>query len=258
MPLTINGTDPRTLGLVVAEVSGWLDDPVRRYAAASVEGRDGQLVLDGTPDVASVRMVIRGVVVGSSAADARAQLDSLKWLFAAPSLVVRFTDQAGRLKTALCERFAVAAGAAQMIARHLAVEIELVAHDPYTYDEADTTVGYTGGDTGLPQGTGPVRPVITITGASTNAVITLKKYDGTTYGTLGLTISTVAGDSLVIDCAKRTVRLNGVNRLAALSSGDFFVIEPSTLANRLTGANPSYAVAGVTGTTSVTYKKAWR
>lgn len=258
MALTINGTDPRSLSLSISEVTGWLEDAVRRYAAASVEGRDGQLVLDGTPDVSSVRMVIRGVVVGSSAADARAKLDSLKWLFAGPSLAVRFTDQAGRLKTALCERFAVATGAAQMISRHLSVEIELVAHDPYTYDEADTTVGYTGGDTSLPQGTGPVRPVITITGASTNPIITLKKSDGTTYATLALTITTIAGDSLVIDCAKRIIRLNGVNRLDALSGGDFLLIDEAVIGNYLLSAYPTYAVSGVTGSTSVTYRKAWR
>ena len=260
MTWTINGTDPRTLGLIISDVSGWIDAPELQYAAITVPGRPGQLIINPTPDVAPIRYIARGIVEGTDVATCRANVDKLKALFASVSgIAVGFLDQPGRAVTAYCTHFAHPVVAAQMISRKIAVEIGLVAFDPYEYDTAAQNIALTAAAANLALGTGPVRPVITITGASVNPVFTLKNSAGTVIGSLALTITTVAGDSLVIDCAKCTIRLNGVNRLNALTGGDFFTLD--VVAQGVFGSSswPTLTVAGLgTGTAAAVYKKAWR
>ena len=260
MSWTINGTDPRTLGLIIAEISGWLDDPARQFAAVSVPGRPGQLIVNPTPDVAVQRCVARGIIEGTDVAACRANFDKVKALFGASAgVAVAFLDAPGRAVTAFCTRLSAAPGAAQMISRKIAVEIELVAFDPYAYDTSTTNVAISAVAAALALGTAPLRPVLTITGAATNPVFTLKNSAAVTVGSLGLTLTTVGGDSLVIDCLKRTIRLNGTNRLDALSAGDFFSLDVTALGIFSSSSWPTLAVAGLgAGTAAAAYKKAWR
>lgn len=260
MSWTINGTDPRTLGLIISDITGWLDAPALSYQAITVPGRPGQLIINPTADVAPVRNVARGIVEGTDLTTSRANFDKLKALFASVSgVAVGFLDGPGRAVTAYCTRFAALPGAAQMISRKIAVEIELVAFDPYEYDTSATTVALTAVAAALGLGTAPVRPVITITGAATNPVFTLKNSAGTAIGSLALALTTVAGDSLVIDCAKRTVRLNGVNRLDAVTGGDFFTLDAIAQGVYSSSSWPTLTVAGLgAGTAAAVYKKAWR
>jgi len=80
----------------------------------------------------------------------------------------------------------------------------LVAPDPLIY--SSTAGSLTGSGTATNGGTYPTPAVITVTGAATNPNIS--------NGSLQIktTLAMAGGDTLVIDVAKRTVKLNGVNR----------------------------------------------
>lgn len=107
----------------------------------------------------------------------------------------------------------------------------------------------------LPLGTGPIRPVVTITDASTNPVITLYNSAGVPVASMALTITTVAGDTLVIDMGAKTIKKNGVSAIGSLTTGDFFSIDPIDQAN-FGGAGP--AINTSSGALSVSYYRSWR
>jgi predicted phage tail component-like protein len=113
---------------------------------------------------------------------------------------------------------------------------------------------YTDTPTQMPLGTGITRPVVRIDGAAVNPVIALVGADGTTIATMNLTVTTVAGDVLLIDMDSRTITLNGVNRIDILTSGDFFSIDPADA--NFSGNGPSIGTSS--GALSVIYRRAWR
>lgn len=107
----------------------------------------------------------------------------------------------------------------------------------------------------LPLGTGPIRPLVTITGASTNPVISLYNKAGVVVASLSLTISTVGGDVLAIDMDAKTIKKNGVSAISSILAGDFFSIDPADQANF--GA-PGPRIDSSSGATSVAYYRTWR
>jgi hypothetical protein len=107
----------------------------------------------------------------------------------------------------------------------------------------------------LPLGTAPIFPTVTIVGASNNPVITLYNSAGVAVASIGLTIATIAGDTLVIDMGQKTIKKNGVSQMAALTTGDFFAIDPADQAN-FGGAGPS--INSSSGAITVSYRRSWR
>jgi hypothetical protein len=104
-------------------------------------------------------------------------------------------------------------------------------------------------------GSGVLRPIIRITGASVNPVITLYNKWSVAVATILLTITTVGGDVLVIDMDAKTIKLNGVSQIATLTAGDFFSIDPADQAN-FGGNGPT--IGSTSGVLSVDYRRAWR
>ena len=256
MTWTINGTDPRTLGLVTAEVRDAMGDPSRAFPASSVLGRAGATRLTTRPDVGVRRLVAPGTIRGTSAADARAKYDSLANLFATETVTVIMADALDRELVCLCETFRVLPQAAQIIARDLPVEIVLVAFDPYWRQTTDTSVALSAVAAACPLGTAPVRPVLTLSGAATNPLYTLNHHNGTTIATLGLTLTTVAGDSLVVDCDRMQITLNGADRLDVLTSGDFLELDVRT--QGAYGASQWPTLTLSSGAATAAYRRRWR
>lgn len=251
--LLINGIDAATLGLTLAEAPGWLDIPARDIPTAQVIGRPGAKALADAQE-GTRRVSLSGTMLDKTAALMRAKVDSVKLALLANPLVLTFGDNTGRKVTASLTAFAVRSepqGA--FVQEGLKVEATLTALDPLSYDIAQTNIAL--GVNRLPLGTGPIRPVVTIAGASVNPTITLFNAAGGGMASLTITLTTIAGDSLVIDMDQKTIKLNGINQIAALTAGDFFSIDPLDQAN-FGGLGPYITTSSGAGT--VVYNKTWR
>jgi phage-related protein len=255
----INGVDAKvTYGFAYERADGWLDAPARKTPSAAVLKRGGERALDNPRDQAR-SITIKGTVIGTSAQDARDKTDALKLALSKNTgAQITFDDLLTRFIIARCESFKVPPFGPSMIQRKLAVEIILVAYDPFTYSTGNTGPITLDGTTTVHQsiGTAPSRPIITLTGAQTNPVLVMWDTTGTVVlGTISLTVTMIAGDTLVIDCDAKTIKLNGNNRLDTLTSGDFFLFDP------LVDTSPSlqYSSGGAgAGTGTYTWRKAWR
>lgn len=261
---TINGVDTKVVcGLVLDTISGWRDAPSRRRAVANVPGVPGEIVLDAVPPEAARTLVATGTIVGTDVNDARAKLDLLIATLAAPTLAVIFFDATARQVNAELVSCIVAAPAAQMIARKIPVTITLVAHDPFAYDTGQSAVGLIVAGTAIPLGTGPVGPVIQIGSGSgssgANPVLTFKDSTAAVIGSLTLTVAFAAADIIFVDCAKKTIVLNGVSRLDLLTAGDFVTLDVARHGNFAASQWPTIASSiAATAITTARYNKAWR
>lgn len=134
----------------------------------------------------------------------------------------------------------------------LSVEVGLIA---LKIVQGERTLAEMRSLTRVPMGTGPVRPLVTILGASTNPVITLHNRFGVPVTSVSLTITTVGGDVLAIDMDSKTIKKNGVSVISAISAGDFFSIDPADQAN-YGGAGPF--ISSSSGAITVASYRTWR
>jgi phage-related protein len=253
--MLINDVDPKTTwGFVLESAPAWLDSPPYDTPAAQVLKRGGLRVLDN-PRAGARQLTIRGTIRGTTAADARTKADAFK-LALSKRIGAKFVfdDILTRYVMARLQSFRIPPYGPSMLQKDLSVEASFLAHDPYSYETSTVGPVTLDGTSGAHQtlGTGPSRPVITLTGAQTNP--TLNLWDTTSLislGTMQFTLTMIAGDVLVIDCDAKTVKLNGVNRLDALTGGDFLVFDP------LTDASPSIQLLGG-GAGTYTYRKSWQ
>lgn len=194
--------------------------------------------------------------MGTSAQDARDKADALKRdLSRLTGAQVTFDDLLTRYVIARCEAFSVLPFGPSMIQSKLTVQATLTAHDPFSYDISLSTVA--GNTQPLPLGTGPSRPIITLTGAVVNPLISFKDNTGAIVGSMQLTVTAIAGDVIIIDCDAKTIKLNGVLRLDTLTAGDFFTFDPAD--PKYQTPYPSITIAPAPGTSiSSSYRKAWR
>jgi phage-related protein len=213
--LLINGVDAETLGFTLAESPGWLDAPPREFPTAPVSGRPGATAL-ANPTEGVRQVTLTGTVRASTVASGRSKVDALKLALLANPLAV------------------------------------LTALDPLSYDIAQSTIAI---GTRLPLGTGPIRPIVTISGASVNPIISLFNTAGVVVASITITITTILGDTLVVDMDAKTVKKNGVSSIASVTAGDFFSIEPADQVN-FGGAGPW--VGTTSGAGDVRYYKSWR
>lgn len=250
--LLINGVSAESLGLTVAEAPGWMDMPARDVATAQILGRPGLKALTD-PSEGARRISLTGTVIAATAALLRPKVDALKMALLASPLTLVFGDNATRQVTAVLTAFttkSVPQGA--FVQEGLNVEAVLSALDPFAYDLAQTVVAF--GDR-MPLGTGIVRPVITITGASTNHATTLFNRSNVAIASLSLSLVTLVGDTLIIDMDKKTVKKNGVSVIGSIVAGDFFEIDPTDQAN-FGGVGPFLATSSGDG--PISYYRSWR
>lgn len=256
----INGVDMATLGFRLARATGWKDAPGRTRATAVRPTRAGALA--ASSDAESPRTItLDGTIIGADADAARTAIDQVRAtiLRTQPAELI-LPDNPTRYLSAWLDGHTVDAGQGpSMIQRMLSTRISLTALDPYAYDLVAQTITLGAGVNRAPLGTAPSFPVITISGAATNPILTLKRWDGATLATLGLTLTTIGGDTLVVDMGAKTILKNGASVLASLSSGDFFALHPSTAQQNfgaLAAEQPYVTTSSGAGTT--VYRRAWR
>jgi phage-related protein len=253
--LLINGVDSESLGFTLAEPPGWLDMPVRDITTAPILDRAGVKAL-ASPSEGARRLTLTGTVRAITAALLRPKIDALKLALLASPLTLVFGDNSTRKVTASLTSFttrSVQDGA--FVQEGLLVEVVLSALDPYSYDTVLSNNGFTSANR-MPLGTGPVRPLITLTDVVTNPVIELYNKAGVLQGSLSLAITDIVGDTLEIDSDAKTIKKNGVSVLSAIAAGDFFIIDPADQTNY--GAPGPYVSGTGFGGGSVSWYNAWR
>jgi hypothetical protein len=253
MTFIVNGVDPSTLGLITESLPGWRTAPSLRRITASVPAAAAtSCSTRSRSSLAPPHDQRRGA--GRTSPCRTRATTSTRWSRCSRnrSLLVTFNDNSTRAVTCELETFAVTPPPAQHTQSFIPVAITLVAYDPYAYDITSTTVNLAGA-TALPQGSGPLRPVVTITGASVNPLLTLRNSAGATVATLGITRTQVGGDSLVFDMKARTIKINGVSALGNVISGDFFEVDVAKHGNYRTSSWPT--LQSSSGTTAVTLQE---
>lgn len=240
-------------GLVVGAVTGWLDSPVVSVPTAVIPGRAGATV-SGTAREQTRAIGMTGYVRGTSPSDVRAKYELLKVATRTGTVKLAMPDGRARHIYAVRDSIMAPSVAGQFVQKDLPVDMKFTAFDPFFYDDAISSVV---APAVLPMGTAPVRPVLTMTGTTvTTPIFTLRDYAGAivaqmTFASLAL----VPADTLIVDCALKTVRKNGVNVLSFLSAGDFFKIDPAVHASFSASSWP-YITVNATGLTT-SFRRAW-
>lgn len=240
-------------GLVIGTVTGWLDSPAVSVPTAIIPGRAGATV-SGTAREQTRAIGMSGYVRGTNPADVRAKYELLKVATRTGTVKLAMPDGRARHIYAVRDSIIAPSVVGQFVQKDLPVDMKFTAFDPYFYDDSLSSVV---APAALPMGTAPVRPVLTMTGTSvTTPIFTLRDYAGVIVGQMTFaSLVLTSGDTLVIDCAAKTVRKNGVNVLSFLTAGDFLKIDPAVHANFSASSWP-YVTVNATGLTT-TYRRAW-
>lgn len=253
LKVSFNGIADSVYGLVVADVSAVNSAPERTTPTVPVWGRGGVTPMADSQEGPRT-ISVRGHVRGSSVADQRAKMDALKLALQVASIELIVPDQPTRYALVSLEQFDAPNLPIQYSQKDWPVNLRFAARYPYLLQTTPESIV---SPAALPMGTGPVRPVMTLTGTTLAPVFTLKNNAAVTVATMTFgTLTMTAPDVLVVDCDTLTARMNGVNVLANLTLGDFFLIEPSIHANYSTSAWPTITVNA--GTNTISYRRSWR
>jgi phage-related protein len=257
--LSISGVNAWNYGLILSSAPSWLDAPSRTFQTIVIPGRAGVTPLAEATETLKT-LTLKGVVQGETPSEARGNLDKLKVALRTGSVTVSLSDRPGVfIYVDFQSLTSIPSEAGSLIACKLPVEITLQCADPFWYDTNFSSVSIASGTSSdIALGSGPVRPLLTLLGPSTNPAISLNDYLGTLYQEMifnGLSLST--GDALVIDNDAMTIKKNGTNALLSLTAGDFIKIEASDVAYYDTSSWPTIGLTGG-GTLSVAYRKTWR
>lgn len=256
----VNEYDTSGHGLIVERVDGWIDGLSVAERTSLLPGRVGGVILPPETETTPRSIQVAGVIKGSSLANLRSSIDSLKERLYRGLVEVRFVDQTDRYVNARCSGFQVPATPPQFMNPRGRVSFSLFCPDPLIYATQPTIVGQSvvATRTPLPLGNAPSAPVIKIMGSATNPVLTYRKNDGTSQQTMGFTVTLASTDYLEIDCelAQITKYASGVptNGMALWTSGDFPVLDPQH-GDFINSLWPSLEVSA--GSFECAYRRAW-
>lgn len=251
----IDGTDLDQYGVILdRDASGWRDGIPRNFDLRSLPGRVGQVVMDRNATSPSRTLVLSG----QQRADSRSQLqtyeDDLKAAVYDGRLEVIFDDRPNRFYKAWSNGTpSFDPVGPQFVAPHAQdVQIELVVPDPLAYSTQELTVGFAGSQTAVPQGTGPVAPVIKIDGV-TDPTIIYRDGDGNEVTRLELTAS--ISSTWTIDCALQTITdAGGNNQYSTLSGGDFITMHGR---DETSAGAPTLEISGSPSQADAIYRRSY-
>jgi hypothetical protein len=258
--------DLRDFGFALAKPVGVFSAPRVSYASAQLPGVLQSIRLHSTPTGSVRQFSIEGSVIASTAALLLSQIRALTGWCARAVAVKTFLDSASFLRVrqgaVTVEEYFPVSGP-EYGAR---VVIEFEATDPLWYDTSTTTATFTSGAATTALGTAISYPVVRLTGAFTNPLITVKSSAGATVATMGLTIVlSNAAHYVEIDMAPVTgrtiVKHTGSLSTAEdiLTSGSFFGFDPAN-ADTTTptwGTIEASVSAGSISAATAIYRKAY-
>jgi phage-related protein len=235
-----NGTDPSTFGFTARAIDGVLIGPSHSFERHLLPGRAGAAV--GLRSIATRPFTVDFYFESTSLAKASSAVDKLTNLVTRlqPSTVI-FAWDTGRRLSAECLGVQVTPRGPAFGLFKYEVRLLFDAADPPFWEGATqhsvTSVTSSGAKT-LPQGNAPTRPQIRVTGstvgsAGSTCVLTLLNSTGGTVASIRFNFAPTSSEFLAVDMDAQTAYSNpsgffgtGTNRLANLTSGDFFAVLP--------------------------------
>lgn len=263
----LNEVDLSTLGLYVESLDKGRAAPARSYQIVRIPGRMGGVV-PGDPITSERQISISGTIDPPLRTVAQRQSfeDQLKAVAYRGLIRLTVDDDvnAPRCIDALGESLDVTPIAHPMVTQLSRVSFSVKCPDPTWYDVTAQVISLPNSvAVPIPLGDAPIGGLIRIgvpawsASNVTNPQVNYYTTGGVSIGTLAFTMTLTAGtDYLEIDLDRQTaVKVSSgvrTNAIANLTSGDFFVLDP-TDCDPLNGNYPSLIVGGASGTCSGTW-----
>ena len=225
----VNGFDTGLIGVTVTNVVG----ATAKFAPRTrkVYGRAGLVRTTVVPEVEPRTLTVGVVVRGATPAAMEANLSLLAGLFLADVNVSFETTQDRYLRCVLTTLTIAPHTGPQFVNTTTGAVLSLTAIDPYWQDASVVMNSFNTVAVAMVLGTAPSTPLLRISGAATDPVVTYRDAAGNAKQTLGLTITLAATDYLDIDCDTMTIQksVSGTvtDALSTLASGDFLVLDPA-------------------------------
>lgn len=252
--LTVAGTDLSTLGFKVLDPGGlWDPIPRRTEILARVDAVESLVVTD-VAQVEPTRVLLRAAVIAADLATLDANLDKLKFILRAETMVLEMSDRAR-------EKTVVRVGQAEIgrllraevrIAREFVIPLE--APDPRWYDKSASNIALSTTEAVVAIGTAETEPIIT--GLPGTCTIEHRDSASAVIETFGFT--GIASTPVTVNFKLKTVVDNGgTGRPNAIDAGAVFFSlgRPASSYDFLTSAWPRLRLTTGTGSAAVT--KAW-
>lgn len=256
--LFVNDFDCSALGLIVADVDGWLHAPSARDKTTQLPGRVGAVLLAPEAETAPRNLVINGVIKRASVVSARAALLEMQERLYRGTVELRFADDPDKVYYARTTDADWSGTPPQFVNPNGRVSIRATCFDPLVYDRYGSVVGFTTVRSAVPLGSAVSAPILRVMGAVTNPTITYRDKSGTSKRTMGFTVTLGVNDYLEIDCElfKITRYTAGMasQGIALLTAGDFLALDPQD-GDYAGSVWPTLELSGGSG--EANYRRAW-
>lgn len=248
--LIVDGFDMSTIGLIVDnKIAGFEDGPTVQWSALRIPQRIGGVVTAAAPAYSFRQLSVPVNVLGSTRAEMQDRLDEIKWRLSPDEIVVMFAHDETREYRARVDQSTVTTIAPALTQRGVKMTIKMTCHDPRKYAITDTVTAFTSA-TAMVLGTAPSHPVLRLTGG-TNPIVIYKDSSAVEQGRMEFTWS---GTWIDVDMQNKTILDNtGANQADALTTGDFFMLDPHD-GDYVTPSWPTLEVSGG-GSGQATYRK---
>jgi hypothetical protein len=249
----VNGRDLATFGVITARLEGPLDGLSATYQTTKAGNRDGDLLLNPTPQTEKRTLLLLATFEATSNAALSAMLRRLKGFLGRGLLEIRSGHDLTVAYYGRLTRPPVRVLDPQLVTRYAEIQFEFTCFDPYPQDLLGGVVQITATPTPIPIGHAIVLGDLWVWGPTTNSVIRVRRADGTVEQSLAIATNLTSGEVL------RYRNLDGIVELQT-SPGfwetaytylpdtyDFpFHLDPQW-GNPDQGVYPSLAVSGLSG-----------
>lgn len=255
----IDGVDVYDLGLELTAMPSVWASASMGWSAISIPQRAGLTLTGELAEVGAKRIVLRAKGKFADASTAETSLHTLRDAVIDRLCGLSFAHATGRSRYGVLDEFAIEHFAPLALPGWVEAELGFLCPDPYAVDDTETTAtGIAAERVTIQVGTGPTYPTVTVLGAATTPVLTLRDHGGTSIGTM--TAATLAaGDfwrvTTLDGLSEKSVSGVWSNNLGDLTAGYRFPVILPRYANRASSSWPTLETSA--GTLSVSYARRW-
>lgn len=257
--LYLNDYDTSRLGFFLRRADGRLAGLSARDRTTGLPKRVGTVPLAREAETAERRIIVLGTIKQATMAGVISSRNELKARFYRGVVEVRFEDDPDKVYYVLAEDADLRGTDPEFVNPVSEVTLTMSCRDPLIYARYPTVVGFNATKAACPLGTAISLPVLKVSGAVTNPVITYRDVRGASKRTMGFTVALLATEYLEVDCERMQIKkyTAGVaaNAESTLTSGDFIQLDPQD-ADDVTAVWPTLEVSPA-ASCEAHYRKAW-